>query len=105
MSDSTTTTCHPETVAWLKESLPDLLLLAKSASDIPDIGKFVTVASDETRKRFPGLDDLTLAAIHADRAEIMAMLTLEDRNPSFVSPAVTDALVACDLAWEIRETL
>lgn len=93
MSDKTT--IHPHTLDYLKTQLPTLQSLAKVATEIvaPN-SKHIKAAVQELRDLFPGLDDLTLAAFAAYRAET-------DLSCGDVGAALDSTVVVMELAKEL----
>ena len=101
MNDVAQTEIHPDTLAELKAQLPVLQAIAADYGT-DDLAPMVRASADEMRKVFPGLDDLTLAAICLWEAQKAHVLLHEYRHESWEKEMVAAALVALDLAWSIR---
>lgn len=108
MTDVAQTEIHPETLKSLKEILPSLeeIVAEVDVAVEPGTAELMHAAvrkvADEMRKNFPGLDDLTLAAIAAWSAEKAHGLYHLYGHPSWEKETMAAALVAVDLAWSIR---
>lgn len=100
MTDVAQTEIHPDTLAELKDQLPILRQIAADY-DTNLLTQVVRQSADEMRRLFPGLDDLTLAAIAMWEAQKAHGLLHIYQHPSWEKEMVAAALVAVDLSWSL----
>lgn len=103
MTDVAQAEIHPDTLAMLKEQIPVLRDITDHI-DPDELAPILRQSADEMRKMFPGLDDLTLAAICLWEASKAHGLLHTYQHPSWEKEMIAAALVALDLSWAIRET-
>ena len=103
MTDQPTSICDEATRQKVKESLPGMRELVTMLSD-SDPEK-VRNASDELRKNFPGVDDLTLAAFCCYNVGFMMHIAASHGSLELATLGISFAEMAVDLAWEVRDDL
>lgn len=100
-ADVAQTEIHPDTLKMLKDGIPALRDITAHI-DLDPLALYVRESADDMRKMFPGLDDLTLAAICLWEASKAHALLHEYGHESWEKEMIAAALVALDLAWSIR---
>jgi|SRR5215469_1312530 len=92
---------HPATLEKLKQSLPGLRDFLQRISK-PSRPEDIQAAANEVRLNFPGMDDLTLAAVCAWAAEGAIGFYQTSFDPEHISVACTYTEIALGLAWSLN---